>query len=398
MKCSASLEELSAYVDGELDSVRAAAVEEHLKVCESCRIQAASLRSMSGLIAGAADTVDPSDRLRAGLARRLAMVEELPRFTCSRIQVAMSEMLDGELPGEEAHLVSEHLRQCPACAAEYATLDRMALTVRALPEVEPPLGLERAIRAAIAREQQGLFRLPSLGELLQPRLAPAFASAVASIALMIGFWLGRVVPAGGPPQVANIPVYHGEASSVHTTPRAVAQQVSQPAARPARAVASAPSAQRRVAVRTPVTSLAVRRDGAAAHQPRAVPRPASQPNRRSVKPAGSGTTPLAPATVPVSQPLPATSTPAEPGPDPATAAAPPAPASEPAAVAEAPKPAPAALTIESFGQVQPTAPAETKLAERLRKRYQVDLEEVTALLNSQPPRKAVGATIAKVHF
>ncbi|NLC57343.1 MAG: hypothetical protein GX774_10935 [Armatimonadetes bacterium] len=398
MKCAASLEELSAYVDGELDGTRAAAIEQHLRGCDACRAQAASLRQFSGLLSETASLVDPSVRLRAGLARRLAMTEERPRFTCSRMQVAMSEMLDGELAGEDAHLLKEHLDRCPACASEYASLDNLSLSLQSLPMVEPPLGLERAIRAAIAREQQGLFRLPSLGQLLRPRLAPGLATAMAGATLALGFWLGRSVPTAPAPQVAT-PVYTGQPvatqpvrkQSVTHVPQAVAE-------RPARASTARPSqrpalAATAVAVAEPAVKPATirRKSGpAAAVKAGLTPQPASLEPATTVAAA-----PPAPAEPPVVEiPTPA---PAEEAPAVST----PAPAPLPTAVvAEAPQLEPATLSLEGVGQVLPL-PAQTRtkrLANQSKRSWQEEVEAATALLVGRPPRKHVGATIATLHF
>src|SRR5439155_895136 len=45
------LEDLSAYLDGELDGGRRAAVESHLAACDSCRTRLAQLRATARLIA-----------------------------------------------------------------------------------------------------------------------------------------------------------------------------------------------------------------------------------------------------------------------------------------------------------------------------------------------------------
>lgn len=43
MTCDEVQRLLSAYIDGELDEARRRAVEEHLKECESCRLDHATL-------------------------------------------------------------------------------------------------------------------------------------------------------------------------------------------------------------------------------------------------------------------------------------------------------------------------------------------------------------------
>jgi len=50
MQCSEIQENLSAYLDGELDPAGAAELESHLEGCESCRSELESLRSTVELV------------------------------------------------------------------------------------------------------------------------------------------------------------------------------------------------------------------------------------------------------------------------------------------------------------------------------------------------------------
>ena len=57
--CERVQELLSAYVDGELNKRRSAAVERHLAVCPSCRAMAEQLREVSRLLCEGAENVLP---------------------------------------------------------------------------------------------------------------------------------------------------------------------------------------------------------------------------------------------------------------------------------------------------------------------------------------------------
>ncbi|HEV2853160.1 MAG TPA: zf-HC2 domain-containing protein [Thermoanaerobaculia bacterium] len=81
--------------------------------------------------------------------------------------------LDGDLPGEEAARLREHLGRCPACAAELQLAERIQRELRALPQLDcPPEVLERVERAgrgevvAFRPRQRTSLRLTAAAALL----------------------------------------------------------------------------------------------------------------------------------------------------------------------------------------------------------------------------------------
>jgi anti-sigma factor RsiW len=73
MNCSKALEELVAYLDGELGERAAAQVKRHLELCPACRLEAEKLGATAGLLGNIAD-IEPSagftaDTIRRALAR-----------------------------------------------------------------------------------------------------------------------------------------------------------------------------------------------------------------------------------------------------------------------------------------------------------------------------------------
>jgi anti-sigma factor RsiW len=63
-ECAAILSEISAYLDGELEATRCAAIDEHCATCPSCAAVVQGLRRTIGLCQGAAATPIP-DAVRA---------------------------------------------------------------------------------------------------------------------------------------------------------------------------------------------------------------------------------------------------------------------------------------------------------------------------------------------
>ena len=320
MACTLKGEELSAYMDGELDRARALRVEQHLGECPECRKQLTALRSVGGMFA-LATPLEPDLRVRAGLARRLAVAEESPRFTCARAQISLSARADGELTGEEGILLQKHLDACPACASEWLAVQVVTNAMRALPEVAPPLGLDRSVRIAIARQQRSWLPLGLFDGLLRPRLAPGLASAAAAGILAVGFWMGRFFPGTVPPTPVVGSVYQGK-----STPPKVEDSVRAPVT----AVAQTPRPVSRRRLRAEPSGIAAA--SAAAARTESAPQPASATIRRKGSPARQpevrpATAEVAAVQPPSIRPLPTEPTPPEPATPVAVA---PEPAPEPA--------------------------------------------------------------------
>src|SRR5437870_4090398 len=74
--------------------------------------------------------------------------EEHP-MRCDDIQWLLSAHADGELSPRQSARVADHLRSCPACAAESRSLERLVSALTALPEEEPPPYLRASIYSSL---------------------------------------------------------------------------------------------------------------------------------------------------------------------------------------------------------------------------------------------------------
>lgn len=72
--------------------------------------------------------------------------------TCSRMQRQFSHYLDGDVPGKDMLALTEHLRSCADCTAEFATWRRSQSLVSALGPTKPPADLALRLRVAISQE------------------------------------------------------------------------------------------------------------------------------------------------------------------------------------------------------------------------------------------------------
>jgi len=117
--CAEFQEELSAYIDGQLETTRKGEVDEHIGSCTDCLELHNQLRetvkafALSNL-AAAAKCPD----IWAGLQTKLPSI-------CELIEEDFSAYLDGELivPAKEG--VSEHLQSCPPCHGKFQDLSKV---------------------------------------------------------------------------------------------------------------------------------------------------------------------------------------------------------------------------------------------------------------------------------
>ncbi|MBI5547017.1 MAG: zf-HC2 domain-containing protein [Deltaproteobacteria bacterium] len=96
----------------------------------------------------------------------------------------LTALLDGELSALERARVEEHLRSCPACAAERASLEAALGSLARVEAIEPSPELRRRVLARVAVEPEGL--LARFRALFSVRfLVPVTAAVAAALVLML---------------------------------------------------------------------------------------------------------------------------------------------------------------------------------------------------------------------
>ena len=139
--CAQFKDDISALIDGELDSSRNSELQEHLNSCADCQQEHGSVRQISSLLAQA--------KLASYAACPdiwSAMAGKMPPL-CEIIQEDFSAYLDGELivPAKEG--VSDHLQACTPCHGKFQDLSQVnGMLSRGL---ELPANLEINIWAEI---------------------------------------------------------------------------------------------------------------------------------------------------------------------------------------------------------------------------------------------------------
>jgi len=115
--CNELRDDLSCYLDNELDSKRKVEIADHLLECETCRKEYEGLKSVSSLFArGPRDESLPVPDLWAAISKKLPS-------TCMVIQEDLSAYLDGELPLPAQEGVNEHLKVCADCRDQFKKLN-----------------------------------------------------------------------------------------------------------------------------------------------------------------------------------------------------------------------------------------------------------------------------------
>lgn len=140
MSCTAFQDELSAYLDGELDDASVPKVDEHLGRCQPCRDLKDNYKRVTALVVSSSENIEVPDIWSA-------MQDKLPSV-CELVEEDFSAYLDGELIASAKDGVSEHLQACPPCHDKFQALSKVnGLLSRAM---ELPAGLELDIWSGIA--------------------------------------------------------------------------------------------------------------------------------------------------------------------------------------------------------------------------------------------------------
>ena len=227
MNCNWVRERLSNYVDGMLDECSLEKVESHVHECESCKAELALLKKMLATMSTVAD-VEPPVTLRAAIKDA---VSSAAREECERVEMLLSEYVDGALPDADRSLVEKHLTACLDCSYQLAAMTNALELARSVEQVEPPANLRERILVAIetAVNRGALGRaLDHAGAMFRPAPARWAAAGLATAAIAAAI----IVPFRGnvsqPPLAKNpVPVTVREQTP---NPAVVAQKPTAPAA------------------------------------------------------------------------------------------------------------------------------------------------------------------------
>lgn len=80
---------------------------------------------------------------------------------CQKAFRLLNPFLEGDLKGEQATQVQEHLTSCPTCRAELQGLKRSLALLDRLPQLSPPPGFAARVMAVVLQQNRSL--VPAAG-------------------------------------------------------------------------------------------------------------------------------------------------------------------------------------------------------------------------------------------
>lgn len=153
----------------------------------------------------------------------------------------LAAYLDYELPEDQRAVVREHLRRCPQCENELATLRATKQLLRDLPDMAPPRSFRLSPEQVAATNKQGAMAALPLGRARLPRLVLALRGSAVCVfvvlLLLVGTDLTSRPAALAPTTAAYVPAADtGVAAESHSDQ---AQLRAMPAAAPTNTTAAA---------------------------------------------------------------------------------------------------------------------------------------------------------------
>lgn len=184
MNCPEVKNNLSCYVDAEMDAESTTSIERHLQECASCR---EALQAMRNLVSACALSVD--EEVPAGLGARLSQTVAAAQRcieTASELALAASAGL--------SPAAKQHVEECRVCSEDAQFYSRYA-AASAMSEVAVPDGLRQAIASATYARRSRTHRLWAGGA--APWKAALGAGVVAAVVL-ISVFHGTINSTGRP--------------------------------------------------------------------------------------------------------------------------------------------------------------------------------------------------------
>jgi anti-sigma factor RsiW len=116
LSCIDFKEDLSSFVDGELDQHRQSALASHLSQCEPCKRNHEDFKQVTVLMQSATARIqETAPDLWSSLSSKMPSV-------CECVQEDLSAYLDGELIAPAKDGVTQHLEECAVCHAKFQEL------------------------------------------------------------------------------------------------------------------------------------------------------------------------------------------------------------------------------------------------------------------------------------
>jgi anti-sigma factor RsiW len=111
---------------------------------------------------------------------------------CHSIQKKFSAYQDRELKPREQEEVGRHLLSCQSCREQYEKFEQVWQTLGELEEIRPdPWFYRQVVRKINEHREPGL--LPTIERFFQLLRAPAIASILLAVGILVGTYLGNIL-------------------------------------------------------------------------------------------------------------------------------------------------------------------------------------------------------------
>ncbi|HEY9772261.1 MAG TPA: zf-HC2 domain-containing protein [Planktothrix sp.] len=216
---------LDAYIDGELSAAESQAVDMHLSSCDACKRSLTEIAQVVGSLKQLRPVAprDFADDFETVLAAKSEKEE-----VCNSVAPILDAFYDKELNQSEGAAVAKHLDTCLNCRGDLGDINRIAISLRELPPIQPPYDLASRFDEILAKKTRVVpFKRPIVWGAL---------SAVAAAAVALAFhFVPDSTPGVAPNAVAtNTTIKHTTAIAskpvtAPTAPKTGAQQSKAPA-------------------------------------------------------------------------------------------------------------------------------------------------------------------------
>jgi anti-sigma factor RsiW len=117
ISCDSCRDELSCFVDQQLDENRHADISSHLSTCNDCKDQLETMQSLSRFLSEGAAMESPA------MPDLWAKISQSMPTVCEVIQDDLSAYLDGELTPAAQEGVQAHIKACDPCRENFTQLN-----------------------------------------------------------------------------------------------------------------------------------------------------------------------------------------------------------------------------------------------------------------------------------
>lgn len=196
MKCDNIKEDLSAYIDNELDEKESGEIRKHLAECKDCNKEFNELSATVALLGKMKRYTAPAFIAKA-IEKEIASIGGIMK--CQDVRNNLSAYIDHELIESEYVAIQNHLNQCNSCQKEYNELNVVVNRIKLLEKYTAP----KALASKVEKGIKDLEKPKVISLLKYKRWLQVAVAAAAIILITININILRERPAKEPLSMAE---------------------------------------------------------------------------------------------------------------------------------------------------------------------------------------------------